>query len=311
MAAPIENNTYGLQELLRIANSLPEATGQSVLQAKTVSPTTQKQTYTPDPGYDGFSSFTVNAMQTAQQATPSISVSSSGLITASATQTEGYVSAGTKSATKQLTVQSAKTVTPSTSEQTAVASGVYTTGAVKVAALPTTTQATPSISVDSAGKITASATQTAGYVTAGTKSATQQLTTQAAQTITPGTSDKTIAAGRYLTGAQTIKGDANLKAENIAQGVSIFGISGTLKPGGTMTDAQVALSTSKWSSKKQTVSVSGVTTDATIVVYGDDASEPEYGMCGVKCSGQANGSLTFSCDYLPSINLVANVLIFT
>ena len=238
MAAPIENNTDGLQELLRIANSLPEATGQPVLQAKTVSPTTQKQTYTPDPGYDGFSSFTVNAMQTAQQATPSISVSSSGLITASATQEEGYVSAGTESAT-------------------------------------------------------------------------QQLTTQAAQTITPGTIDKIIDAGRYLTGDLTIKGDENLKSANIAQGVSIFGVSGTLKPGGTMTEQQITLSTSKWSSKKQTVSVSGMTADATIVVYGDDASEPEYGMCGVKCSGQANGSLTFSCDYLPSINLVANVLIFT
>lgn len=39
---------------------------------------------------------------TVEQATPSISVSSDGLITASATQTEGYVVAGTKSATQQL-----------------------------------------------------------------------------------------------------------------------------------------------------------------------------------------------------------------
>ncbi len=96
----------------------------------------------------------------------------------------------------------------------------------------TATQATPSISVDSAGKITASATQSAGYVSAGTKSATKQLTAQAAQTITPGTTDKTIAAGRYLTGTQTIKGDANLMPENIASGVSIFGVTGTLESGG-------------------------------------------------------------------------------
>ena len=82
---------------------------------------------------------------------PSISVSSSGLITASVsgtqnvtpTVTAGYVSSGTAgtitvsgSATKQLTTQAAKTVTPSTSSQTAVASGVYTTGAVTVAAIP-------------------------------------------------------------------------------------------------------------------------------------------------------------------------------
>ena len=76
------------------------------------------------------------AVSTATQATPSISVNSSGLITASATQSAGYVPAGTKSATKQLTQQAAKTVTPTKSEQTAVAAGVYTTGAVKVSKIP-------------------------------------------------------------------------------------------------------------------------------------------------------------------------------
>ena len=82
---------------------------------------------------------------------PSISVSSSGLITASVsgtqsvtpTVTAGYVSSGTAgaitvsgSATKQLTTQAAKTITPGTSSQTAVASGVYTTGAITVGAIP-------------------------------------------------------------------------------------------------------------------------------------------------------------------------------
>ena len=89
------------------------------------------------------------------------------------------------------------------------------------------TQATPSISVSSSGLITASTTQSAGYVASGTKSATKQLTTQAAQTITPGTSNKTISSGRYLTGTQTIKGDSNLVASNIKSGVSIFGVTGT------------------------------------------------------------------------------------
>lgn len=104
-----------------------------LLQSKTVSPSTSVQTVSPDSGYYGLSQVNVNAMTAATQATPSISVSAAGLITASTVQSEGYVAAGTKSATKQLTVQSAKTVTPSASEQTAVANGVYTTGAVKVA----------------------------------------------------------------------------------------------------------------------------------------------------------------------------------
>lgn len=79
-------------------------------------------------------------------------------------------------------------------------------------------QETPVISVSSSGLITA---------TAGGKTATQQLTTQGAQTITPGTANKTIASGRYLTGTQTIKGDANLAASNIKSGVSIFGVDGS------------------------------------------------------------------------------------
>lgn len=112
------------------------AGGEPVLQNKTVTPTTSVQSIRADSGYDGLDTVTVNAMSTTTQATPSISVSSAGLITASSTQTAGYVTAGTKSATKQLTVQAAKTITPSTSSQTAVAKDRYTTGAVTVAAIP-------------------------------------------------------------------------------------------------------------------------------------------------------------------------------
>lgn len=76
-------------------------------------------------------------MPAVTQATPAITINSStGLITASATQTAGYVASGTKSGTKQLTTQAAKTITPSTSNQTAVSSGVYTTGTITVAAIP-------------------------------------------------------------------------------------------------------------------------------------------------------------------------------
>ena len=70
------------------------------------------------------------------------------------------------------------------------------------------------------------------YTSAGVK--TQgSIADQAAQTITPTTSDQTIASGKYLTGAQTIKGDANLLPENIAEGVTIFGIQGTHSGGST------------------------------------------------------------------------------
>lgn len=126
-----------------------------------------------------------------------------------------------------------KTVTPTTSLQTVNPdSGYDGLSKVTVNAMPTATQATPSITVSSSGLITASATQSAGYVASGTKKATKQLTAQAAQTITPSTSDKTIASGRYLTGTQTIKGDANLVAGNIKKGVSIFGVAGSYEGSG-------------------------------------------------------------------------------
>ena len=101
----------------------------------------------------------------------------------------------------------------------------------------TVEQATPSITVNSStGLITATTTQTAGYVAAGTKSSTHQLAFQAAQTITPGTTNKTIAANTYLGGVQTIKGDANLVASNIVSGKSIFGVVGTATTGDTSTE---------------------------------------------------------------------------
>ena len=57
---------------------------------------------------------------------------------------------------------------------------------------------------------------------------TGSIQSKSAQTYTPTTSDQTIASGVYLSGNQTVKGDANLVASNIAKNVQIFGVEGTL-----------------------------------------------------------------------------------
>lgn len=107
-----------------------------------------------------------------------------------------------------------------------VPAGYYASQATKSVA--TTTQATPSITINASGLITAIATQTAGYVAAGSKSATKQLAFQAAKTITPTTTSQiAVSSGYYTGGAVTVKGDSNLVAANIKSGVSIFGVNGT------------------------------------------------------------------------------------
>ena len=123
-------------------------------------------------------------------------------------------------------VMQSKSISPSTSIQIVTAdSGYDGLGDVTVDAMPTGTLGTPTVNA-STGVVTASVA-TSGYLdTSATK--TLQLTTKSSATITPGTTDQTIAAGQYLTGTQTISGDANLVAENIISGKSIFGVSGSV-----------------------------------------------------------------------------------
>lgn len=56
---------------------------------------------------------------------------------------------------------------------------------------------------------------------------------QEAKTVTPTTTEQTaVARGSFTSGAVKVAGDANLVAENIKEGVSIFGVTGTLAGGG-------------------------------------------------------------------------------
>jgi len=128
------------------------------LQAKTgITPTTSSQTITADSGYNGLSSVQIDAMPSGSASTPattitanpSITVSSSGLITATASASQnitptvsaGYVSSGTAgtvtvsgSKTQQLTTKGATTYNTSTTDQT-IASGTYLTGTQTIKAV--------------------------------------------------------------------------------------------------------------------------------------------------------------------------------
>lgn len=110
----------------------------------------------------------------------------------------GFVTGGASGASLQ-----SKTVSPSESAQTVKADNGY----------------------DGLSQVTVNAVSRT-YVGSG-------VTKKSAATYTPKTSDQSIAASQYLSGAQTIKGDANLVAGNIKSGVSIFGVTGTYAGGGS------------------------------------------------------------------------------
>ena len=58
---------------------------------------------------------------------------------------------------------------------------------------------------------------------------TGSMREKGAATYTPGTANQVIAANQFLTGAQTILGDADLVAANIRYGKNIFGVTGNLR----------------------------------------------------------------------------------
>lgn len=238
------------------------------LQSKTVSPSESAQTVKADNGYDGLSQVTVNAVS------------------------KTYVGSG-------VTKKSAATYTPGTSDQS-IASGQYLNGTQTIKGDSNLTAAniksgvkifnvTGSYAGSSSGGNTPSlqtktvtpseSAQTvspdSGYdglssVTVNAVSKTyvgSGVTKKAAATYTPKTSDQSIASGQYLSGTQTIKGDANLVAGNIKSGVSIFGVTGTYAGSGSSggsgnnnVEAYAITSTSP--------SVSFKTTSGTIKIWG-------------------------------------------
>lgn len=202
------------------------------LQNKTVSPTTSQQTITADSSYHALASVKVNAMPTMTLPTAATGSGSGTLkATISRSTANQYINipTGYNTAAGYYLISG----TPNgvaTSPTSISATGSSVSIGTNTLTFTKTVSVTPRIT-------------TAGYISAGTAgnssvSLTASITTKAAATYTPTTSNQTIAASQYLTGAQTIKGDANLLAKNIKNGISMFGVTGSYHgPEDDITDA--------------------------------------------------------------------------
>ena len=217
--------------------------------------TSGSATIEPDTGYDAMEEV-VLTVPSGTEGTPTATkgtVSSHSIsITPSVTNSGGYITGGTQtgtavsvsaselvSGTYNVTSSGTKDVTNYASAS--VPSGTATAPSTISGSSATVSTGTNTLTLSKTVSVTPNVS-TAGFISSGTAgnssvSLTASVTTKAAATITPTTSNQTIASGTYLTGTQTIAGDANLLATNIKKDVPIFGVTGSYEGsgGGTAT----------------------------------------------------------------------------
>lgn len=209
-----------VKEYATVSVAVPATTPN--LQKKTgINPTTASQTITADSNYDGLESVQINAM-------PTMTLPTSASSTRSGT-TKATI--GRSTSAQYINIPVGYNSTAASYTISAVANGSATTPTSISGTSATVSTGTNTLTLTKTVSVTPSVT--AGYISSGTAgnssvSLTASVTTKAAATITPGTSNQTIASGTYLTGTQTIVGDADLKGSNIISTASIFGVQGTV-----------------------------------------------------------------------------------
>lgn len=76
----------------------------------------------------------------------------------------------------------------------------------------------------------------------------------------------------------------------------------------TKVNTTVTLAAADWSSNTQTVSVTGMTATGVVMVSPDPTDQSAYTSAGILCTAQAAGSLSFTCDTVPSGDIDVNVV---
>lgn len=159
-------------------------------------------------------------------ATASDVINNKWFYTSNGTKTQGTGSGGITPTGNINITQSGQTDVTNYATAT-VAAGTATAPSTITGTSATVSTGTNTLTLSKTVSVTPSVT-TAGYISSGTAgnanvSLTASVTTQAATTFHPSTSDQTISSGKYTTGAQTIKAVtmSNLTAANIKKDVVV------------------------------------------------------------------------------------------
>ena len=217
------------------------------------------------------------------QGTKSITSNGTGIDVSAYATADVSVPTGTARTSADLTVSGATVTAPA---------GLYASSASATVA---SGSATPASSISATGATVSTGTNTltlskssvsntpqvsAGYISSGTAgnssvSLTASVTTKGAATYYPSTSNQTINASQYLTGAQTINAvsQTNLTADNIKNGTTVtisngssnlWSVTGTYTGGGgTSKNVQVLQSTSRTNSSSLTKVLGDLTVSKT------------------------------------------------
>ena len=111
-----------------------------------------------------------------------------------------------------------------------------------------------------------------------------------------------------------IEGDVALDAGDVlydsAETYEAGTVGAALQSGGSgAIGVAVTLASADWSGSTQTVTVSEVSATSNVIVTPDPASMEDYVEAGIVCTAQDEGELTFTCDTVPSNDIVVNLLI--
>lgn len=333
-AQTVGGNGYMMEDAVTVSAIPSNYVGSGITRRDSSDLTASGATVTAPAGY--YSASASKAVASGTEGTPTATKSAVNnhalTVTPSVTNTAGYISGGTHTGTVvsvsagELVSGTYNVTSAGTKDVTNYASASIPAGSATPAASISGTSATVSTGTNTLTltKTVSNTPQvTAGYVASGTAgnssvSLTANVTTKGTATITPGTTNQTISSGTYITGTQTISGDANLVAGNIKSGTTIFGVTGTYSGGGgTSKNSQVVQQNNTRIASTSYIKACGditVSKAGTYDVYWSAYRTSTSGTWGTQLyigntaygSAQATFSSYFQTVHLSNVSLTAN-----